>query len=89
MDTFELLPSLAHGELAETSAPELVAAVFRSRASGTLWMEPEESNEIRCFFRAGDMCGTGAFKGFQTLAHVLKHRSEVDHTACRARPRPF
>ena len=70
MDTFELLPSLAQGELSETSAPELVAAVFRSRASGTLWMETEDS-EIRCFFRAGDMCGTGPFKGFQTLAHVL------------------
>ena len=70
MDTSELLPSLAQGELAETSAPELVAAVFRSRASGTLWMETEDS-EIRCFFRAGDMCGTGPFKGFQTLAHVL------------------
>src|SRR3954469_22803544 len=27
--------------------------------------------EIRIFFRAGDMCGTGAFDGFQTLAHVL------------------
>ena len=71
MDTFELLPSLAQGELAETSAPELVSAVFRSRASGTLWMETEESAEIRCFFRAGDMCGTGIFKDFQTLAHVL------------------
>ena len=70
MDTFELLPSLAQGELAETSAPELVAAVFRSRASGTLWMETANA-EIRCFFRAGDMCGTGSFKGFQTLAHVL------------------
>ncbi len=70
MDTFELLPSLAQGELAETSAPELVAAVFRSRASGTLWVETADS-EIRCFFRAGDMCGTGRFTGFQTLAHVL------------------
>ncbi len=70
MDTFELLPSLAQGELAETSAPELVAAVFRSRASGTLWMETADA-EIRCFFRAGDMCGTGRFAGFQTLAHVL------------------
>lgn len=70
MDTFELLPSLAQGELAETSAPELVAAVFRARASGTLWLETPDS-EIRCFFRAGDMCGSGAFKNFQTLAHVL------------------
>jgi tetratricopeptide (TPR) repeat protein len=70
VDTSELLPSLAQGELQDTSAPELVAAVFRSRASGTLLMETEES-EIRCFFRAGDMCGSGAFKGFQTLAHVL------------------
>src|SRR5438477_510864 len=78
VETFELLPSLAQGELAETSAPELVAAVFRSRASGTLWMEPEESNEIRCFFRAGDMCGTGSFKGFQTLAHVLLANEWVD-----------
>src|SRR2546430_2117818 len=71
VDTFELLPSLAQGELAETSAPELVAAVFRSRASGTLWVETTQSAEIRLFFRAGDMCGTGPFEGFQTLAHVL------------------
>ena len=78
MDTFELLPSLAQGELAETSAPELVAAVFRSRASGTLWLEPEPSNEIRCFFRAGDMCGTASYKGFQTLAHVLLANDWVD-----------
>lgn len=70
MDTSELLPSLAQGELAETSAPELVAAVFRARASGTLWVETEDS-EIRCFFRGGDMCGSDGFKGFQTLAHVL------------------
>jgi len=71
VDTFELLPSLAQGELAETSAPELVAAVFRSRASGTLWVETQQSAEIRIFFRAGDMCGAGPFEGFQTLAHVL------------------
>jgi hypothetical protein len=70
VDTSELLPSLAQGELLDTSAPELVAAVFRSRASGTLWLETAES-EIRCFFRAGDMCGTASFKTFQTLAHVL------------------
>ena len=71
MDTFELLPSLAQGELSDTSAPELVAAVFRSRASGTLSLETHEGAEIRVFFRAGDMCGTGGFAGFQTLAHVL------------------
>src|SRR5260370_4139113 len=70
VDTFELLPSLAQGELADTSTPELVAAVFRSRASGTLWLETE-SEEIRIFFRPGDMCGHGPFEGFQTLAHVL------------------
>jgi len=78
VETFELLPSLAQGELAETSAPELVAAVFRSRASGSLWLETEPSNEIRCFFRAGDMCGTASFKGFQTLAHVLLANDWVD-----------
>lgn len=71
MDTFELLPALVRGSLSETSAPELVAAVFRSRASGTLWLETPQGAEIRIFFRAGDMCGTGAFDGFQTLAHVL------------------
>ena len=71
MDTFELLPSLAQGELSETSAPELVAAVFRSRASGTLWLETPEAEEIRMFFRAGQMCGTANFPGAQTLAHVL------------------
>ncbi len=71
VDTFELLPSLASGELAETSAPELVAAVFRSRASGTLLLETREGAEMRMFFRAGDMCGAATFEGFQTLAHVL------------------
>ena len=71
VDTFELLPSLAQGELRDTSAPELVAAVFRSRASGTLWLETVDGVEVRVFFRAGDMCGTGAFSGFKTLAHVL------------------
>ena len=71
MDTFELLPSLAQGELRDTSSPELVAAVFRSRASGTLWLETVDGAEVRIFFRAGDMCGSGSFSGFQTLAHVL------------------
>ncbi|MGZ6126536.1 MAG: DUF4388 domain-containing protein, partial [Myxococcales bacterium] len=71
MDTFELLPSLAQGNLSETSTPELVAAVFRSRASGTLWLETPQGAEIRIFFRAGEMCGAGTFPGVQTLAHVL------------------
>jgi len=71
VDTFELLPSLARGHLSEISAPELVAAVFRSRASGTLWLETPQRVEMRLFFRAGDMCGAGTFEGFQTLAHVL------------------
>jgi len=71
VDTFELLPSLAQGELGETSAPELVAAVFRSRASGTLWLETPQAQEIRIYFRAGEMCGTAPFEGGQTLAHVL------------------
>jgi curved DNA-binding protein CbpA len=71
VDTFELLPTLAQGELSETSAPELVAAVFRSRASGTLAIETPEGVEIRTYFRAGDMCGTAPFEGFHTLAHVL------------------
>lgn len=71
MDTFELLPTLAQGELSETSAPEVVAAVFRSRASGTLWLETQKTGELRMFFRAGDMCGSGAFASFKTLAHVL------------------
>jgi tetratricopeptide (TPR) repeat protein len=71
VDTFELLPSLAQGDLSETSAPELVAAVFRSRASGTLWLETPDAVEIRVFFRAGEMCGAGPFPGVQTLAHVL------------------
>ena len=70
VDTFELLPALVRGNLRETSAPELVAAVFRSRASGTLWLETPQGAEIRIFFRAGDMCGTGSFEGSQTLAHV-------------------
>jgi len=71
VDTFELLPSLAQGELSETSTPELVAAVFRSRASGTLWLETPQAAEIRVFFHAGDMCGTSSFPGVQNLAQVL------------------
>jgi curved DNA-binding protein CbpA len=78
VDTFELLPSLAQGELSETGAPELVAAVFRSRASGTLWLETEEGKEIRAFFRAGDMCGSAYFDGFRSLAHVLLENDWVD-----------
>ena len=78
MDTFELLPSLAQGELAGTSAPELVAAVFRSRASGTLWLETAEGAEMRVFFRAGDMCGSATFEGFQKLAHVLLENDWVN-----------
>ena len=81
MDTLELLPSLAQGELAETSAPELVAAVFRSRASGTLWLETPDGTEIRVFFRAGEMCGATAFQGVQTLAHVLLAHDLVDALA--------
>ena len=77
MDTIELLPSLAQGDLSETSAPELVAAVFRSRASGTLWLETSQATEIRIFFRAGDMCGTADFPGAQTLAQVLLANDSV------------
>jgi tetratricopeptide (TPR) repeat protein len=71
VDTLELLPSLAQGELGQTSAAELVAAVFRARASGTLSIESKDTGEIRAFFRAGDVCGTASFAGFRTLAHVL------------------
>lgn len=71
MDTFELLPSLAQGDLRATSAAELVAAVLRSRASGTLMIETARTGEIRAFFRTGDMCGTASFTGAHTLAHVM------------------
>jgi len=70
VDTFDLLPSLADGELAESSAPELVAAIFRSRASGTLTIDTPQG-EVRQFFRAGLMCGSAYFAGFHTLAQVL------------------
>ncbi|HVI24225.1 MAG TPA: DUF4388 domain-containing protein, partial [Myxococcales bacterium] len=81
MDTFELLPSLAQGDLRETSAAELVAAVFRARASGTLSVEGADTGEIRTFFRAGDMSGTGLFAGFHTLAHVLLANEWLDAVA--------
>lgn len=71
MDTFELLPSLAQGDLRATSAAELVAAVLRSRASGTLVIESPGTGEIRAFFCAGDMCGTASFAGAHTLAKVM------------------
>jgi len=77
VETYELLPSLASGDLGDASSPELVAAVFRSRASGTLWLEVPDG-EIRMFFRAGDMCGSGSFAGFRTLAHVLLENELVD-----------
>src|SRR5207253_458530 len=78
VDTFELLPSLAQGDLRDTSAAELVAAVFRSRASGTLAIEGKGTGEIRAFFRAGDMCGSATFPGFRTLAHVLLANDWMD-----------
>ena len=81
MDTYELLPSLAQGDLRETSAAELVAAVFRARASGTLSLEGNDTGAVRTFFRAGDMCGTGRFAGFHTLAHVLLANDWVDAVA--------
>ena len=78
MDTFELLPSLAQGDLGETTVAELVAAVLRSQASGTLAIESPGTGEIRAFFRAGDMCGTASFTGFRTLAHVLLAADRMD-----------
>ena len=78
MDTFELLPSLAEGDLGETTVAELVAAVLRSRASGTLAIETPGTGEIRAFFRSGDMCGTASFTGFRTLAHVLLATDRID-----------
>ncbi|HEY2030055.1 MAG TPA: DUF4388 domain-containing protein, partial [Myxococcales bacterium] len=44
---------------------------FRSRASGTLWIETPEGKELAVYFRAGDMCGAAQSSGFHTLAHVL------------------
>jgi curved DNA-binding protein CbpA len=78
VDTFELLPSLAQGDLGETTVAELVAAVLRSRASGTLAIEAPRTGEIRAFFRAGDMCGTASFEGFRPLAHVLLASDRID-----------
>jgi Domain of unknown function (DUF4388) len=78
VETFELLPSLAQGDLGETTVAELVAAVLRSRASGTLAIETPDTGEIRAFFRAGDMCGTASFTGFRTLAHVLLTTDRID-----------
>ena len=34
-------------------------------------IESPRTGEIRAFFRAGNMCGTGSFTGAHTLAHVL------------------
>jgi curved DNA-binding protein CbpA len=78
VDTFELLPSLAQGDLGETTVAELVAAVLRSRASGTMAIEAPGIGEIRAFFRMGDMCGTASFTGFRTLAHVLLATDRMD-----------
>lgn len=71
METFELLPVLAAGDLAQTSAPELVAAIYRSRASGTLSLEGESKEEIRLFFKLGNSCGAARLAGFRSLAEIL------------------
>jgi curved DNA-binding protein CbpA len=71
VDTFELLPVLAAGHLSQTSAPELVAAIYRSRASGTLSVEGESKEEIRLFFKAGNPCGAARPAGFRSLAEIL------------------
>lgn len=89
MDTSDLLPSLAAGNLSETSAAELVASIFRSRASGTLALEGPAGEDLRVFFRAGDMCGCAYFSGFQTLAQVLLAHEwlgalEIDETRVAA-----
>jgi hypothetical protein len=89
VDTSDLLPSLAAGNLSETSAAELVAAIFRSRASGTLALEGPGGEDLRVFFRAGDMCGCAYFSGFQTLAQVLLAHEwlgalEIDETRVAA-----
>lgn len=84
MDTFDLLPPTAGGDLGETSAAELVAAIFRSRASGTLSLEGAEGVEIRQFFRAGSMCGSAFFTGFRTLAMVLLANDWVNALAIDA-----
>jgi curved DNA-binding protein CbpA len=89
VDTFDLLPSLAAGDLSETSAAELVAAIFRSRASGTLALEGPAGEDVRVFFRAGAMCGCAYFSGFQTLAQVLLANEwlgalEIDETRVAA-----
>jgi len=78
VDTVELLPSLAQGDLRDTSVAELAAAVLRSRASGTLAIEAPGTGEIRAFFRSGDMCVTASFEGFRTLAHVLLATDRLD-----------
>jgi tetratricopeptide (TPR) repeat protein len=77
VDTSDLLPSLAAGDLSETSGAELVSAIFRSRASGTLSLEGAADADIRVFFRAGDMCGCALFSGFRTLAQVLLEKDWV------------
>lgn len=84
MDTFDLLPPTAGGDLGETSAAELVAAIFRSRASGTLSLDSAEGVEIRQFFRAGSMCGSAFFAGFRTLAMVLLANDWVNALAIDA-----
>jgi DnaJ-domain-containing protein 1 len=77
VDTSDLLPSLAAGDLSQTSGAELVSAIFRSRASGTLSLEGAADADIRVFFRAGDMCGCALFSGFRTLAQVLLEQDWV------------
>jgi len=78
VDTFELLPSLAEGDLGETTVAELVAAVLRVAGERHPGHRDARNRRDRAFFRSGDMCGTASFTGFRTLAHVLLATDRID-----------
>src|SRR5207245_10373635 len=51
--------------------PGLGAAGPAARACAARWLGTAKGEEIRIFFRAGEMCGSAPFPGGQTLAQVL------------------
>lgn len=66
----DLLPNIATGDLRHTSVPELMAAAFRSSATGALVIS-HDGGESRIYLRYGSVCGVVLHTETQSLAELL------------------
>jgi curved DNA-binding protein CbpA len=76
-DSLDLLPPLAAGGLARSSLAEVLAAAFRSSATGTLLLE-QGGRESRLFLRRGRPCGGQLPGGFHNLGRHLVRKGLLD-----------